>query len=47
MGRYLNISRMGQRLATCRRGNVAIMFALFLPVIIGGAGFGVETTYWY
>lgn len=33
--------------ATCRRGNVAILFALFLPVIIGAAGFGVETTYWY
>jgi Flp pilus assembly protein TadG len=33
--------------AACRRGNVAILFALFLPVIVGGAGFGVETTYWY
>jgi Flp pilus assembly protein TadG len=31
----------------CRRGNVAILFALFLPVIVGAAGFGVETTYWY
>jgi hypothetical protein len=26
---------------------VAILFALCLPVIVGGAGFGVETTYWY
>jgi len=33
--------------AACRRGNVAILFALALPVIVGGAGFGVETTYWY
>jgi Flp pilus assembly protein TadG len=40
---------MGSRrtLAGCQRGNVAILFALFLPVIVGGAGFGVETTYWY
>ena len=29
------------------RGNVAILFALCLPVLVGGAGFGVETTYWY
>src|SRR5512141_1831293 len=30
-----------------RRGSVAVMFALVLPVIIGFAGFGVETSYWY
>jgi hypothetical protein len=29
------------------RGNVAMVFAIALPVIVGGAGFGVETTYWY
>ena len=28
-------------------GNVAIVFALTLPLVIGGAGFGVETSYWY
>ncbi|MER8461070.1 pilus assembly protein TadG-related protein [Mesorhizobium sp. M1300] len=28
-------------------GNVAVVFALSLPVIVGGAGFGVETSYWY
>lgn len=30
-----------------RRGNVAVIFALSLPVLIGGAGLGVETSYWY
>jgi Flp pilus assembly protein TadG len=29
------------------RGNVALLFALMLPMVIGGAAFGVETTYWY
>lgn len=29
------------------RGNVAVIFALALPLVVGGAGFGVETTYWY
>jgi Flp pilus assembly protein TadG len=29
------------------RGNVALMFALMLPLVIGGAAFGVETTIWY
>jgi len=28
-------------------GNVAIIFALTLPVVVGGAGLGVETSYWY
>lgn len=27
-------------------GNVAILFALLLPVVVGGAGLGVETAYW-
>lgn len=35
------------RLLTSARGNVAMVFALTLPIIVGGAGFGVETTYWY
>ncbi|MFN3515231.1 MAG: pilus assembly protein TadG-related protein [Phenylobacterium sp.] len=30
-----------------RRGNVAVLFALALPLVIAGAGFGVETSYWY
>ena len=28
-------------------GNVATIFALTLPVVVGGAGLGVETSYWY
>jgi hypothetical protein len=28
-------------------GNVVIIFALTLPLLIGGAAFGVETSYWY
>lgn len=28
-------------------GNVATLFALTLPVVVGGAGLGVETSYWY
>ena len=28
-------------------GNVAIIFGLTLPIVIGGAGLGVETSYWY
>lgn len=28
-------------------GNVAILFALTLPLLIGGVGLGVETSYWY
>ncbi|WP_202359835.1 MULTISPECIES: pilus assembly protein TadG-related protein [Mesorhizobium] len=27
--------------------NVAIIFALSLPIVVGAAGFGVETSYWY
>src|SRR5947207_1285316 len=30
-----------------KRGSVAVMFAIMLPVVVGFAGFGVETSYWY
>jgi Flp pilus assembly protein TadG len=30
-----------------RRGNVAIIFALSTPIVLGGAAFGVETGLWY
>jgi hypothetical protein len=36
-----------QSFLCARRGNVAIIFALTLPLVIGGLGFGVETSYWY
>ncbi|HUQ36698.1 MAG TPA: pilus assembly protein TadG-related protein [Aestuariivirga sp.] len=29
------------------KGNIAIATALMLPLLAGGAGFGVETAYWY
>jgi hypothetical protein len=35
------------RLWPSERGNVAIIFALTLPIVAGGAGLGVETSYWY
>lgn len=43
----LDIRQIGREAVANARGNVAILFALCLPVIVGGAGFGVETTYWY
>jgi Flp pilus assembly protein TadG len=36
-----------RRLCESRGGNVATIFALTLPVVVGGAGLGVETSYWY
>ncbi|WFP74937.1 pilus assembly protein TadG-related protein [Mesorhizobium sp. WSM4906] len=36
-----------RRLRSGEGGNVATIFALALPVVVGGAGLGVETSYWY
>ncbi|MDX8471886.1 TadE/TadG family type IV pilus assembly protein [Mesorhizobium dulcispinae] len=36
-----------RRLRSGEGGNVAIIFALTLPIVVGGAGLGVETSYWY
>jgi Flp pilus assembly protein TadG len=38
---------LARRFGREHRGNVAILFALAAPVIIGGAAFGVESSYWY
>lgn len=35
------------RLTRATNANVAIIFAFTLPVVVGAAGFGVETSYWY
>jgi Flp pilus assembly protein TadG len=35
------------RWAKSERGNIAILFGLMLPLVVGGAAYGVETTYWY
>ena len=29
------------------KGNIAIVTALTIPLLAGGAGFGVETAFWY
>ncbi|RWA65446.1 MAG: hypothetical protein EOQ28_28970 [Mesorhizobium sp.] len=47
-----SFSRIFKQFLTCRlrrdrSGNVATIFALALPVVVGGAGLGVETSYWY
>lgn len=38
---------LGRQFWTQTKGNVAMIFALALPIVVGGAGFGVETTFWY
>ncbi|MET3590682.1 MULTISPECIES: pilus assembly protein TadG-related protein [Mesorhizobium] len=38
---------VSRRLRGGEGGNVATIFALALPVVVGGAGLGVETSYWY
>ncbi len=45
--RQLNSRRLGARIFGDRRGNVAITFALAMPLVVGGLGFGAETGYWY
>jgi Flp pilus assembly protein TadG len=35
------------RLKRATNGNVAVIFAFTLPVVVGGAGLGVETSLWY
>ena len=44
--RAVIVSRLA-RLVKADAGNVATVFALTLPIVIGGAGLGVESTYWY
>ncbi|MDX8535839.1 pilus assembly protein TadG-related protein [Mesorhizobium sp. VK25A] len=36
-----------RRFCEGKGGNVATIFALTLPVVVGGAGLGIETSYWY
>lgn len=36
-----------RRFGGAEGGNVAVLFALVLPLVIGSAGLGIETTYWY
>jgi hypothetical protein len=46
MRRFRLLSRL-YRWTQNRRGNVAIVFGFALPVLVGAAGLGVETSYWY
>lgn len=45
--RNLFFRRVPRRFCEGRGGNVATIFALTLPVVVGGAGLGIETSYWY
>ncbi|AZO07625.1 MAG: hypothetical protein E5V91_30245 [Mesorhizobium sp.] len=45
--RHLFFRRFIRRFCEGKGGNVATIFALTLPVVVGGAGLGVETSYWY
>ena len=45
--RLLAASPLGRGFARSEGGNVAVIFAVVLPMLVGGAGLGVETTYWY
>ncbi|MER8918268.1 pilus assembly protein TadG-related protein, partial [Mesorhizobium sp. M0761] len=35
------------RATRARNGNVAVVVAFTLPVVVGGAGLGIETSFWY
>lgn len=43
----LNIIRHIMAATTDRRGNIAVLTALLLPVLVGFAGIAVEIVYWY
>ncbi|MDX8454687.1 pilus assembly protein TadG-related protein [Mesorhizobium sp. VK9D] len=45
--RHLFSRLVARRFCEGKGGNVATIFALTLPVVVGGAGLGVETSYWY
>src|SRR5689334_25025105 len=45
--RLRSFIRQLRRWTQHRRGNVAIVFGFALPVLVGAAGLGVETSYWY
>ncbi len=42
-----NWLRAARRLARSNRGNVATLFALVAPALIGAIGLGMETAWWY
>lgn len=44
---FTRIRLMAASMRRSRAANVATIFALTLPIVVGAAGFGVETSYWY
>ncbi|WP_181167969.1 pilus assembly protein TadG-related protein [Mesorhizobium sp. B2-4-19] len=44
---FTRIRIMATGICRSTRANVATIFALSLPIVVGAAGFGVETSYWY
>jgi len=45
--RFIRIRFVATGIRRSTRANVATIFALSLPIVVGAAGFGVETSYWY
>ncbi|WP_315922244.1 TadE/TadG family type IV pilus assembly protein [Mesorhizobium sp. SP-1A] len=43
----INLSALIQRLLTSEQGATAVIFAIMMPVIIGGLALGAETGYWF
>src|SRR6185295_11827297 len=43
----LTIGKTVRRFCRGAQANVAVVFGLSLPLVVGGAGLGVETSYWY
>ena len=41
------MKRPSSFLGKCEKGNIAIATAIMMPLLVGGAGFGVETAYWF
>jgi hypothetical protein len=44
---FTRIRLMATGIRRSASANVATIFALSLPIVVGAAGFGVETSYWY
>lgn len=45
--RFTRIRLLANGIRRGKSANVATIFALSLPIVVGAAGFGVETSYWY
>jgi hypothetical protein len=43
----MRLSNLFRAFLENHQGNIAILFAVTLPLVIGGAGLSVETSYWY